>query len=227
MSSLASILLVESDKDLAIEVARLLRTLGSTITTCLSVSEAFRTIDLTRFDLVIISREMTDGDGIEIAEYLSETALSTKIVITSKQKTSREDRIYAYQIGASDFLVKPYDLTEFKYKISALLRLEKIMPNETLKYSSVQLNPHTGTLYLGESQQTHLRKKESAILTCLLRHRPKIVTKTMIIDYVWGESDNPPTHSTIDVYVRRLRTHLGEAHRIIKTARGYGYYIAD
>ena len=220
-------MLVESDNLLRNELVTILRSLSATITACATLAEAFHSIELTKYDLVIISREVADGDGIEIAEYLGETSLRTKIIIISNQKTSIQDRIEAYRCGACDFFSKPFNLTEFKYKISALLQLEKILPNSTLQYSSIKLNPETGTLYLGEKLQTHLRKKESAILTCLLRHRPKIVTKTMIIDYVWGETENVPTHSTVDVYIRRLRTHLGSAHCLIKTARGYGYYITE
>jgi two-component system OmpR family response regulator len=227
MSSLASILLVESDKILSQQLMAILHEMSTVITQCFTIAEAFLVIDLTKYDLVIVSREMSDGDGIEVAEYLNETALSTKILVVSKQKISLQEKILAYQAGASDFLSKPIELLEFKYKISALLQLQKVMPNKLLQYGSIKLNPTTGTLYLGDEMQTHLRKKESAILTCLLRHRPKIVTKSMIIDYVWGESKNIPTHSTVDVYIRRLRTHMGHSHHLIKTARGYGYYLAE
>lgn len=226
MSSLASILLVESDEQLIQQLTPIFHQLNSTLTVCKSLTETFAVIDLTKYDLVLACREMPDGDGLEVVEYLNETALTTKVIISSSTKTSPKDRVEVYQAGACDFLAKPLDLTECKYKISMLLRLQKLMPNTTLNYATIKLNPDTGTLYLGETHQTHLRKKESAILTCLLRHRPKIVTKAMIIDYVWGECENPPTYSTIDVYVRRLRTHLGSDHDLIKTARGFGYYLA-
>ncbi|MCA9372945.1 response regulator transcription factor [Candidatus Woesebacteria bacterium] len=227
MSSLASILLVESDVVIAEKMRQVLHKLSATITYCPTLSKAFSVIEQTRYDIVIVCREMTDGDGIELAEFLSETALQTKILITSKEFGALSQRIAAYEAGASDVLIKPLDMTEFKYKVLAYLKLQKVLSHTTLSYASIKLNPKTGTLFLSDGSQTHLRKKETAILTCLLRHRPKIVTKDMIIDYVWGDSESLPTHSTIDVYVRRLRTHLKHHHRVIKTARGFGYYLSD
>lgn len=225
MSSLASILLVESDTALRNQLKTTLRSLSCTVTEAFNATEAFQVIDDTRYDLVIVRDQFEDGSGLEIAEYLADTALRSKVVIMYQSGAQLKDRIEAYEAGACDCLTKPIDLSEFKYKIRALLNLQKVLPNQTLDYAAIKLNPDTGTLYLGDSGQTHLRKKEAAILTCLLRHRPRIVTKSMIIDYVWGDTENQPTHSTVDVYIRRIRTHLGSNHNVIKTARGYGYYI--
>jgi len=227
MPSLATVLIVESDSTAAQEIRSTLGSLPITCTLVHTLAKAFEVIDLTKYDFVIVSREMTDGDGIELAEYLQDSALKTKVVLVTKNKCQVIDRIEAYKLGVYEVFQKPLILLELKYKIANLLHVQKITPGTTINYGNIKLNPLTGTLHLGDSSETHLRKKESEILSCLLRHRPKIVTKDMIIDYVWSDCDEPPTHSTIDVYIRRLRSRMGSSQNLIKTARGYGYYIAE
>ena len=149
-----------------------------------------------------LSVEMTDGDGIETEFYLK--LLCRQNTDNFKDFGARFPSEYRpWGRCAVMFLQKPLDMTGFKYKVLAYLKITKVLSPSTLSYASIKLNPKTGTLFLSDSSQTHLREKKQ-LSWLLLRHRPKIVTKDMIIDYVLGDTWYLPTHSTIDVYDVKL-----------------------
>lgn len=180
----------------------------------------------TSFDLAIIDFGRKKSEVLDFLEHLREDSFSTKSLIIGEYLISSRDRINLYQAGASDILAHPFSPVELNQRIINLLGFVKIYPNQTICAGPVRLNSQTGTLTLKDGKPTPLRKKENEILACLIRHRPSIVTKTMLLNYVWGNSENTPSESTLDVYIRRLRIHLGQFHHLIKTSRGFGYYFA-
>lgn len=180
----------------------------------------------TNFDLAILDYGREKPESLDFIEHLREASFSTKTMVIGDYLINSLERTNLYQAGASDILVHPFSPLELNQRITNLLGFVKIYPNQTICAGPVRLNSQTGTLTLKNGRSTPLRKKENEILACLIRHRPSIVTKTMLLNYVWGNSENTPSESTLDVYIRRLRIHLGEFHHLIKTSRGFGYYFA-
>lgn len=180
------------------------------------------------FDLLIADFGQSNCQtALELIGYFNQSSYSTRSLVICQYLTHSNERAGIYQAGGSDMISHPFSPIELKQHISNLLRLEKVYPDHTLAVGPVRLNAETGTLLIESRPPKPLRRKENQILACLIRHRPNVVTKTMLIDYVWGNVSKLPTESTLDVYIRRLRIHLGEFHNLIKTSRGFGYYFAQ
>lgn len=223
----ASVLIVEDDNTLRQQLVDILQPLTVTVYQASNLESAYSLLQKCSFDVVLLDRSLPDGDGIELAYFISDYQQPTKVVVLSAIKTDISERLEGYQSGCLDYLCKPVNSLELKAKVRMLLRVQVLHSTSVLRFSDIQLNPHTGQLALDRTKIKLLRKKESAILACLVRHRPRVVTKEQLIEHVWGLSESPPTYSTLDVYIRRLRIQLENKHTVIKTARGFGYFIAE
>lgn len=219
-----NILLLEDDLRLSKTLQEALQDLAQ----CWSVGSlaaAYMKLESREFDLVIVDRNLPDGDGLEIIEYLCESTYQTKILaLTAKNKI--HDKIEGLEKGADEYLPKPFSLAELKLRVKKLLYIDKLTSDERLAIGTLEFFPAKGVVMLG-SRAVQLRKKEAEILHCLLRYRNQVVTRKMIIDAVWGQSDLIPTETTLDVYIRRIRILLDDYSRAITTIRGFGYRFND
>lgn len=222
-----AILLVEDDTLLQQLLKELLDSFSSQVVIAECCQHAYAQLAKQQFDLVILDRSLPDGDSLEIAQYLTDMEVSTRILFLSALKTNIEHKMQGYQAGCTDYVCKPICGAEFKMKVKALLSVRKIANSSTLQFADIALFPASGQLRLQNKTTKILRRKETEILACLLRHRPSVVTKEQLIQQVWGLSDCTPAYSTLDVYIRRLRIHLEHKHQVIKTARGFGYYVSE
>ncbi|MDQ3009032.1 MAG: response regulator transcription factor, partial [bacterium] len=146
--------------------------------------------------------------------------------ICISQLRELDHRIKGLEKGADDYIPKPFSPAELWLKISKWLHVQKRKQYQLLNIGPIEFIADTGVLLDRDKQKT-LRRREASILACLLRYKNAVVSRDTIIDTVWRMSDEPPTFSTLDVYIRRLRIALGEHHRLIKTVRGFGYMITD
>ncbi|MBP7842918.1 response regulator transcription factor [Candidatus Woesebacteria bacterium] len=219
------ILIVENDIKLAKTLTLHLQSKQFFCITCDSVKTAITELENFSYDLVLLDRILNDGDGIEVAQFLSDFSYQTKILVLS-ELSQPNDRITGLEKGADDYLPKPFSLTELTIKINKLLSTQKIKSQEQLTLGKLLIHPESGELIInGKTHQ--VRKKEIQLLTCLIRHKNQVVSRNKIIDIVWSGNYNVPTQSTLDVYVRRLRITLGKYKNSIKTVRGFGYMALE
>lgn len=219
------ILIVENDTTLAQTLANHLKTKKYFCTICDSVENAISELESFSYDLVILDRILSDGDGIEVAEFISDFAYQTKVLILSEMSQVNE-RIKGLEKGADDYLAKPFSISELTLKIKKLLDTQKIKSYEKLTLGPLTILPETGEVTV-QNKKICIRKKEIQLLACLIRYKNQVVSREKIIDIVWGGSYDLPTQSTLDVYVRRLRVNLGEYKEHIKTVRGFGYMASE
>ncbi len=219
------ILIVENDKKLAKTLTFHLQSKQFFCVTCDTVKAAITELENFSYDLVLLDRILNDGDGIEVAQFLSEFSYQTKILVLSELSQTNE-RIAGLEKGADEYLPKPFSLTELTLKINKLLNTQKIKTREELALGKLLVHPESGELIInGKTHQ--IRKKEIQLLTCLIRHKNQVVSRDRIIDIVWSGNYDVPTQSTLDVYVRRLRITLGKYKDYIKTVRGFGYMALE
>lgn len=215
------ILIVENDTVLVKTLSEHLRRKNFHCVICDSVKKAIYELENFSYDLIILDRILTDGDGIEVAEFITEFSYQTKVLILSELANQKE-RVMGLEKGADDYLAKPFSLTELSVKVHKLLHTQKIKAIEKLTLANISIVPETGELCMnGKTKQ--IRKKEIQLLACLIRHKNQVVSREKIIDIVWSGSYDLPTQSTLDVYIRRLRITLGKSKSLIKTVRGFGY----
>lgn len=222
---MAQILVVENDARLAKAIKDALVQIHHQVTLTPTANRAYQLLAQTNFELVLLDRMLDDGDGFELATWLVSTSPATKLIFLT-QKGELPDRLQGLRAGADDYLAKPFDLMELQLKLQKLLQMEKQVRYDYVQAGEILLYPETGALLIADRPR-QLRRRESEILRCLLKFRGRIVTRETLIEHVWKTEKNIPTHTTLDVYIRRLRLHLGPQASLIKTIRGYGYLIQD
>lgn len=218
------ILLIEDDSN----ITQLLNTALSSdyIVTCVgSIFEAYTVLENTTFDLLLIDRMLPDGDAIEVIQYVHDAMFQTKIIAISQLYQTAE-KIKGLELGADDYLPKPFSLGELKLKVKKMLSYDKRKDSHQHYLQDLVFNPESGEVSLGY-KISKLRKKESQILNCLFKYKNRVVSRNRLIDEVWSEQEILPTQTTLDVYIRRIRILLGNYGTNIVTKRGFGYMLSD
>jgi len=219
------ILILSKDNKLANLVSRQLK--KNQVNHVVTLEQVYNLLEKIHYDVFIVQYDEYKTQVFELLDFLYQDYFSIRSLLLTNHHLTLTERSAVYKTGCFDILTAPFLPIELKQKIQHLLSLVKVFPDYTICAGPVKLNPQTGTLVVANKKPKPLRKMESNILACLLRHRPRVVTKNMLIDYVWGPIDQTPCYSTLDVYIRRLRIHLGKFHNLIKTSRGFGYYFAS
>lgn len=220
-----SILLVEDDVQLASLIQERLFDKGYRCTISSTLDNAYSQLEMQLFDLVILDRMLPDGDGITLLETIAEILSNQKVIVLS-QRASEFDRVKGLEKGAIDYIPKPFSIIELQMKIRNALSLTKHRQQEEYTLADGSFFPESGVFHTPKNS-FHLRPKEAALLTCLLRARPATLSREKIIDALWPFSDEAPTPSTIDVYIRRLRLAIKPYSFLIQTIRGFGYRCKD
>lgn len=219
-----NILILEDNIELNRILSETITRLGYNCEQAFSLKQAYDLIEHLAFDLILLDRELPDGDSFEIIEYLADCYPQTRLLILSRHALEHE-RITGYKKGADDYLPKPFSLKELHLKIQILVNRTKTAPYTLLVSGDVKLNPDTLELYIHKDKIV-MRKKEADILACLMRHQNSITPRKTVIDYVWGYDNFIPSQTTLDVYIRRIRIILKKAQPCIKTIRGTGYLLS-
>lgn len=215
------ILLVENDQALVAQLTAALSVFKTQIKTARTIAHAEQLLYDFTPEVMILDRILDDGDGLELAQIVHDDALPTRVLILSSLGTLPE-RLKGLEQGVDDYLPKPFSLSELVLKVKTLLHRRKEDPTTTLTLGPLSITPETGELVIG-TVHTKLRKREMEIFASLVRYKNQVLSRDKLIDLVWGETDDLPTHATLDVYIRRIRMALGGDSQCVETVRGFGY----
>ncbi len=177
-------------------------------------------------ELVILDWMLPNMDGLEVLRRLRAAGDLPVLMLTAKDAI--QDRVLGLEMGADDYLVKPFHFEELLARVRALLRRRNMEPEqEVLKYSDLELNTVTREAFRGE-RAIELTAKEYDLLEYFLRHPRQVLTREQIYDRVWGY-DFGGESNIIEVYVRYLRSKLEQENeaRLIQTVRGVGYVLRE
>jgi two-component system alkaline phosphatase synthesis response regulator PhoP len=176
-------------------------------------------------ELIILDVMLPKMDGVEILSQLKVDAKTRKIpVIMATAKGEEYDKIKSLDLGADDYLVKPFGMMEMVSRIKAVLRRSTPQTNaKVLSLGSLSVNPaeHTVTV---QNNRIELTLKEYTILCLLLENPGRVFTRDQLLTSIWGLEYDGETR-TVDVHIRTLRQKLGEAGKMIETVRGVGYRL--
>lgn len=218
---MSEILILEDDLVLAQTIAQLLDNCGLKTKICRRIASAYEYLKSHQPDIAIIDRVLPDGDGLEIAEYLKETSFKTKVLILS-QKAGTISRVEGLSKGADDYLAKPFSSQELKLRIESLDNKTKHHQRQSLVVNSIKIYPNESLIEI-DQQPKRLRKKEIQVLQCLITHKDQVVTRGQLESWLWGCKEDVPTRTALDVYIKRVRHHLGKHQEQLTTIRGFGY----
>jgi two-component system, OmpR family, copper resistance phosphate regulon response regulator CusR len=216
-------LVVEDDVHLASAIGAMLTKLGLQTTVVHSVEAATKAIERNEYALGVVDRLLADGDGLQIVEYAREIQYPMKVLMLS-DKNNSSDRVGGLEKGASDYVGKPFSYKELELRLERLVLSDKLRESKLFRYRELLLYPASGELIIGKSR-VQLRSRETKILEYLIRHQRQVVTREMLIDYIWGTGEFMPDYQTIEVYVRRLRMKLGVCKHYLKTVRSFGFKL--
>ena len=167
-----------------------------------------------------------DIDGLEICRRIRRSGDSTPILMLTA-RDAVNDRVAGLDVGADDYLVKPFDLAELLARLRALLRRHNLVEGDgaVLRFEDLSLNPQTREVHRG-ARSVELTKIEFDLLELFLHHPRQVLTRDQILDLVWGYNFDSGTNS-LAVYIGYLRRKLEEANevRLIQTVRGVGYAL--
>lgn len=177
------------------------------------------------FDLIIVDLMLPDIDGFELIKFLKEKYPSIPVIILTA-KGDEVDKVVGLEIGADDYIVKPFSIRELIARIKAILRRSKIKEEEVIKINEdFLIYPKNYKVFL-KGEEIFLTKTEFKILLILYKNRGKVLTRDELLDELWG-LDKIVIDRTIDVHIKHLRDKLKEYKDLIKNVRGVGYKFEE
>jgi DNA-binding response OmpR family regulator len=214
------VLIVEDHPRLATALADGLRREGMAIDVAFDGTEAMSHVAINRYDVVVLDRDLPGVHGDQVCRSLIQRT-ETRVLMLTAASTIR-DRVEGLELGADDYLPKPFDFTELVARIRALARRAVAPLPPTLARGDVTLDPSRRAASR-HGRRLDLSPKEFAVLECLLAADGRVVSTEELLERVWDETTNPFT-GTVKTTMSRLRAKLGEP-QVIHTVREGGYWI--
>lgn len=216
------ILLVEDDKMLADAVARALTQSAHAVDVSHSGEEADHAVATSDYDLIVLDVGLPQIDGFEVLRRLRSRRSKVPVLMLTA-RDAVEDRVAGLDLGADDYLAKPFHLSELEARVRALIRRANANANSELVHGRLRLDTAGRRLYC-DDQPMDLSVRELAVIELLLLKGGKVVTKQQIVDHLYGWDDTSSSN-TVEVFVYRLRKKLESSGVDIRTVRGMGYLI--
>ena len=217
------LLVVEDDPRLAETVAQGLRDSGYAVAIATDGEEGYLDALLNDYDLLVLDVMLPTMDGLEIARKLR-NAHKTVPILMLTARSSEQDKIRGLDVGADDYLTKPFSFGEFLARVRALLRRETSSRTSTMRVDDLELDTATRRVRRA-GREIALSTREYTLLEYLMHHAGQVVTRELLAEHVWSDSD--VESNVIDVYVRYLRNKIDAPFgaALIQTVRGAGYTL--
>jgi two-component system OmpR family response regulator len=218
------ILLVEDDAVLATALSRALRQAAYAVDVLDSGSEADRALRVDVYDLVVLDLGLPGLDGLEVLRRLRDRR-SRVPVLALTARDALEDRVAGLDLGADDYLTKPFDLPEFEARVRALIRRGHYNAAAArVAHGRLSLDTAGRRLYC-DGEPIELSLRELAVAEILILRAGRVVSKEQMVDHLYGWNDEEVGSNAIEVYVHRVRRKLEPAGVSIRTVRGMGYLL--
>ena len=219
------VLVVDDSERLRKALATGLEGQGMVVETAADGQEAIERLHVTPFDVVVLDILMPRVDGLQVLRHVRQAKLPTRILVLSA-RDQVDDRVEALNLGADDYLVKPFAFSEVKARILALARRYVEEASPVIAAGDVEVDTTTRTAQ-ANGQPLHLTPKEYALLELLVRRRGHVMSRGAIFEQLYA-SDSDASDSVIEVLMSTLRSKLAAAgvEHLIETRRGFGYVVA-
>ena len=222
------ILVVEDDAGIALGLRTSLQQRGYAVDVCGTLASAWAALRSEPFDLVLLDLGLPDGDGGSLLQRVRQSPtvpgglpdpLTPVLIMTAREQVA--DRISGLNLGADDYLVKPFDLDELEARMRALLRRSAGRAHPLLVHGDLVIDPAAHTV-LRAGRSVELTPREFALLQLLLESRGRVLSRQQLEARLYNWQDAVGSN-TVEVHVHHVRRKLGES--LIQTVRGVGYFI--
>ncbi len=223
------LLLVEDDKTIALGLEYSLTQDGFDVTVCYSASSAIEKISTEDFDIALLDIALPDGNGYDICRKIKEKSDIPIIFLTARDDEGSV--VMGLDIGADDYITKPFRIRELQSRIrSVLRRSRKTSGGDTVvNYGNVAVNITQGKV-TKNGRDVFLTALEYRLLLTLINNEGRILTRNQLLESIWDVSGDFVNDNTLTVYIKRLREKIEDDPQnptIIKTVRGLGYQISS
>ncbi len=221
------IILIDDDAIFAEGIKKVLEGEGFAVDVFLEAEKALRHVLLHggSYDIILLDMLIPEISGKEICKRVREAKIDTPIVMLSGE-SDVEEKVAALNIGADDYITKPFSVNELVARLQALLRRPKSVQDSELIVGDIVLNPQTRQVYK-DGEEIKLTLKEFSVLEYLMRYPNKVIPRDQILDHAW-DFNFSSLSNIIDVHINGLRKKmkLGKGG-ILETVRGVGYRLRD
>lgn len=220
------ILLVEDERRLSDAIKKGLWEQSFAIDQAFDGQEGQYLAETESYDLIILDVMLPKIDGLNVCKYLRQKQITTPILmLTAKSQTT--DKVMGLDSGADDYLTKPFEFSELRARIAALIRRSAKQPEPIINIGDLLIDPLTHSVTRG-NRKINLTPKEFAILEFLGRHRDEVVTRTQITEHTWDYNFDSMSN-VVDVFMATLRRKIDKDAKVklIRTVHGVGYQLTD
>jgi len=218
------IFLLEDEEDICFLIKHNLEKEGFKVSTFLNPNDFLQAIKKEHFDLLLLDLMLPDMGGLEILKLLRSDPEKKDIpVLILTAKNTEFDKVLGLELGADDYITKPFSINELIARVKAVLRRirKENTEKDYLEYGEIKLYPASFQVFV-EDKRIDLTKTEFLILKLFLSNAGKVLSRDYLLDALWG-NEKIVIDRTIDVHVKKLRDKLGKYGDYIKTIRGVGY----
>jgi DNA-binding response OmpR family regulator len=205
------ILIVEDEQDLLDLILRYFKREGYVCEVATTFQEGYKKVNNFEYDCAIIDLNLPGGNGLNLVKILREDNANTGVVIISA-RNKIEDRVKGLDIGADDYLTKPFNLSELNARVKAVLRRKTNQMSNIISFGNLTVNLDERTV-VANKNVLQLTKKEYSILIYLVRNKNRVVTKDSIAEHLWGDyMDDAASFDFIYAHVKNLRKKLAQTN---------------
>ncbi|WP_319228315.1 response regulator transcription factor [Draconibacterium orientale] len=218
------ILVVEDESDLLFEIRSFLEKENYICETADNFVDADEKLAIYYYDVALIDITLPGGSGLKLIENLKRKNTDTGIIIISA-RNSLDDKLTGLDLGADDYITKPFHLSELNARIKALLRRRKFAGARTVTFEEIELIPEQGTVKVNETELV-LTKKEFELLLFFISNKNRLLTRESIAEHLWGDDiDLADNFDFIYTHINNLRKKIMKngGNDYIKTVYGTGY----
>ncbi len=218
------ILLIEDEPDLRKSIKQYLHQEGYVVESAPDFIKASEKVSEYEYDCILVDITLPKGSGLDIIKQLKKSNSKAGIIIISA-KNSSDDKIEGLDLGADDYLAKPFNLAELNSRIKALIRRRNFDGNQLIVMNEITIVPEERKVKVN-NEAVNLTAKEYDMLLFFISNKNRVVSKNSIAEHLWGDdSDQMDSHDFIYVHLRNLRKKLAEkgCQDYVQTIYGIGY----
>jgi DNA-binding response OmpR family regulator len=218
------VLIIEDNLELAGNIQEFLMWEGYVCESCYNHQEAQKKLISFAYDCVILDIMLPDGNGLNLLEFIKTEKIASSILIISA-KNSLDDKVTGLELGADDYLTKPFHLPELHARLKAIYRRKNLKGDSTVSFNEISVNTDTMEVRVN-NHLLELTKKEFNLLLYFLVNKNRVLTRQSIAEHLWGDyTDNLSNFDFVYQHVKNLRKKITAAKgkEYIETVYGLGY----
>lgn len=218
------ILIIEDNEELAENIRGFLIREGYVCELCYNHFDAKKKLGAFKYDCIILDIMLPDGNGLDLLRFMKSEKLSSSILVISA-RNSLDDKVTGLELGADDYLTKPFHLTELHARLKAIYRRKNLKGDSVVAYEEISVNTDTMEARVN-NQLLELTKKEFDLLVYFLVNKNRVLTRQSIAEHLWGDyTDNLSNFDFVYQHVKNLRKKITSANGkdYIGTVYGLGY----